>query len=123
MRLIFAICLICTGFLFAATLADGQNNSAKTVVSGGVLNDKAVSKPQPVYPPIAKQAKASGTVKVRVLVGEDGSVISAKAVSGHKLLRQAAIDAAMLAKFEPVVVSGQKAKVSGLLTYDFAYEK
>src|SRR3989440_284347 len=30
----------------------------KTVVSGGVLNGKAISKPQPAYPPIAKAARA-----------------------------------------------------------------
>jgi hypothetical protein len=27
--------------------------TGKTVVSGGVLNGKAISKPQPAYPPIA----------------------------------------------------------------------
>src|SRR5919204_620475 len=54
----------------------------KTIVSGGVLNGKAISKPQPAYPPIAKAARASGTVTVQVTVDEEGNVISASAVSG-----------------------------------------
>ena len=53
----------------------------KTVVSGGVLNGKAISKPQPAYPPIAKAARASGTVTVQIVVDESGRVISAAAVS------------------------------------------
>lgn len=31
----------------------GKPKHHKTVVSGGVLNGKAISKPQPAYPPIA----------------------------------------------------------------------
>src|SRR3712207_8126518 len=57
------------------------------------LNGKAISKPQPAYPPIAKAARASGTVTVQILVDESGRVVSASAVSGHPLLQQAAVSA------------------------------
>jgi protein TonB len=91
-------------------------------VSGGILNGKAVSLPQPVYPPIAKAARATGPVAVEVLVDESGEVISAKAVSGHPLLQQSAVEAARQAKFSPTRLSGRPVKVSGLVTYDFALE-
>jgi periplasmic protein TonB len=91
-------------------------------VSGGILNGKAVSKPQPAFPPIAKAARASGTVAVEVLVDEDGDVISAKAVSGHPLLQQSAVQAARLAKFSPTRLSGKPVKVSGYVTYNFPLE-
>ena len=87
-----------------------------------MLNGKAISKPQPAYPPIARSTKTSGTVTVQVLVSEEGDVISAKAVSGHKSLRQAAIDAAYQAKFSPTVVSGKPVRVSGVLRYGFVYK-
>jgi TonB family protein len=90
-----------------------------SVIAGGVLNGKAISKPQPPYPPIAKAARAQGTVTVRVLVDEEGNVISASAVSGHPLLQQAAVSAARLAKFSPTRLSGQPVKVSGVVTYNF----
>ena len=91
-------------------------------VSGGVLDGKAVSKPPPVYPPVAKAARASGTVTVQVLVDEEGNVVSASAVSGHPLLQQAAVAAAREAKFSPTLLSGQPVKVSGVVTYNFVLE-
>ena len=89
------------------------------MVSGGVLNGKAISKPQPVYPPIARAARASGTVTVQIVVDESGQVISANAVSGHQLLRKAAEEAARQARFTPTRLSGQPVKVSGVITYNF----
>lgn len=94
----------------------------KTVVSGGVLNGKAISKPQPAYPPIAKAARASGTVTVQILVDESGRVVSANAVSGHPLLQQAAVAAARNARFSPTLLSGQPVKVSGVITYNFVLQ-
>lgn len=94
----------------------------KTVVSGGVLNGKAISKPQPVYPPIAKAARASGTVTVQILVDESGRVVSASAVSGHPLLQSAAVAAARQARFSPTLLSGQPVKVSGVITYNFVLQ-
>ncbi|HKV33625.1 MAG TPA: energy transducer TonB, partial [Pyrinomonadaceae bacterium] len=63
-------------------------------ISGGVLNGKAISLPKPQYPPIARAAHAAGTVVVQVLIDENGSVVSAKAVSGHPLLQAVAVAAA-----------------------------
>jgi periplasmic protein TonB len=94
----------------------------KTIVSGGVLNGKAISKPQPAYPPIAKAARASGTVTVQIVVDESGRVISASAVSGHPLLQQAAVAAARQARFSPTLLSGQPVKVSGVITYNFVLQ-
>jgi protein TonB len=84
-----------------------------------VLNGRAISLPNPPYPPIAKSAHASGTVTVQVLVDEDGKVISAHAVSGHPLLQAAAVAAARNARFAPTKLSGQPVKVTGLLIYNF----
>lgn len=88
-------------------------------ISGGVLNGKALSLPKPAYPAIAKQAHASGTVVVQVTISESGSVISAAAMSGHPLLRAAAVAAARGARFSPTKLSGQPVKVTGVITYNF----
>ena len=97
--------------------ADGQT------ISGGVLNGKAISKPQPPYPPAAKAARAQGTVVVQVTVDETGGVTSAKAISGHPLLQAAAVAAARQAKFSPTLLSGKPVKVSGMLIYNFVLEQ
>ena len=93
-----------------------------TIISGGVLNGKAVSKPEPTYPAIARAARAQGTVVVQVTVDEEGNVISATAISGHPLLQPAAIAAARQAKFAPYKLNGQPVKVTGTLTYNFVLE-
>jgi TonB family protein len=94
----------------------------KTIVAGGVLNGKAISKPAPEYPAMAKAARAQGTVVVQIVVGEDGRVMSASAVSGHPLLQQAAVAAARQARFSPTTLSGQPVKVSGVITYNFVLQ-
>jgi Ca-activated chloride channel family protein len=92
-------------------------------VSGGVLNGKAVSLPKPQYPPGAKSSRASGVVTVEVLLDEAGKVISARAVDGSPFLRQAAVNAALQARFSPTVLSGQPVKVAGVITYKFNLEQ
>ncbi|HKQ52417.1 MAG TPA: energy transducer TonB [Pyrinomonadaceae bacterium] len=89
-------------------------------VSGGVLNGKALDLPKPGYPPQAKSARASGIVIVEVVIDEKGKVLSAKATSGHTLLRQAAEQAARNARFSPTLLSGQPVKVTGEINYNFA---
>ncbi|MEQ1764396.1 MAG: TonB family protein [Pyrinomonadaceae bacterium] len=88
-------------------------------ISGGVLNGKATSLPKPPYPPAARAVRAAGAVSVQVLIDEGGSVVSASAVSGHPLLRAAAVQAARGARFSPTMLSGQAVKVSGVITYNF----
>jgi len=90
----------------------------KAPISGGVLNGKALSLPKPAYPPIARAAHASGTVTVQVLIDENGSVVSAHAVSGHPLLQAAAVGAARGARFSPTKLSGQPVKVQRVITYN-----
>lgn len=99
---------------------DVQNkNPAASKSDENVLNGKAIKLPPPVYPPAAKSVKASGEVSVRVTVDEKGNVVSAKAVSGHPLLRQAAEKAALKAKFAPAVSDGKSMPVSGIIIYNF----
>lgn len=88
-------------------------------ISGGVLNGKAVSLPKPSYPQIARAAKASGTVVVQVTIDESGRVVSASAISGHPLLKAAAVQAAYGARFSPTLLSGQPVKVTGTINYNF----
>ncbi len=89
------------------------------IVSGGVVNGKAVNLVKPPYPPAARAVRASGSVSVQVTIDENGNVISASAVSGHPLLKQAAEQAARSSKFSPTLLSGQKVKVSGVIIYNF----
>ena len=89
-------------------------------VSGGVLNGTALSLPPPMYPEAAKRSRTAGVVTVDVILDETGKVVSATASSGPMMLRDAAIQAALKARFSPTKLSGQPVKVSGVINYKFA---
>jgi TonB family protein len=55
----------------------------------------------PVYPEIAKRMRIGGIVHVEATVSPDGSVTTAKAISGNKMLTPAAEDAVKRWKFAP----------------------
>jgi bla regulator protein blaR1 len=93
--------------------------TTRRAIEGGVLNGKAANLPAPEYPAIARPAHVSGSVQVRILIDEDGNVIGAEAVSGHPLLRAAAVSAAREAKFTTTRLQGEPVKVSGVLVYNF----
>jgi TonB family protein len=68
------------------------NHAQKTVVLTKLF--------QPIYPPLAGQLQIAGDVEVKIKVRKDGSVESAKVVSGHVLLRQVALESAQRSEFE-----------------------
>ncbi len=98
---------------------DGQQGRVPKQISGGVLNGKAMELPRPEYPSAARAVYASGIVTVQVVIDENGLISSAEAVSGHALLRPAAVEAARNARFAPTMLQGIPIKVTGVLTYNF----
>ena len=84
-----------------------------------VKNGKMLSMSTPSYPKKAREAGASGTVYVRVVIDEEAKVITACAVSGNALLARAAEQAAYGARFTPTIVNDKPVKISGVLTYYF----
>jgi TonB family protein len=101
---------------------DAQTTAQTKPILGGILNGKAIEKPLPIYPEIARAARASGTVTVQIVIDEEGRVEKAKAVGGHPLLQSAAVEAAYQARFSPTRLSGNPVKVSGMLTYNFVLQ-
>ena len=95
-----------------------QPQSIQQVVDK-VLEGNAITRVEPIYPPTARIMKAFGTVRVQVTISETGSVIDAKAISGHQALRSAAVDAAYKWVFKPTTVNGEPIKVQGALTFNF----
>lgn len=94
---------------------DKTSNSA----SAAPNSPRIISLPKPKYPSEAKTAKAAGKVEISVTVDEKGNVISAAAISGHPLLRNAAVEAAKKAKFAPNALAGKPVQTFTVLTYNF----
>ena len=71
----------------------------------------------PIYPPLARQARIMGDVTIRLGLRQDGSVGSAEVMSGHPLLAPAALESAQKSTFECRGCSD--AETPYLLTYTF----
>lgn len=61
---------------------------------GPNLENKAVKKVTPVYPPLAKLKRIQGMVKVKLQVGGDGKVTSAEFIDGNAVFKPSSLDAA-----------------------------
>jgi TonB family protein len=89
-------------------------------VPENVLQNRAITKIKPEYPPTAKKMKVTGRVEVEITISEVGLVIEATAISGHLALRSAAVEAARKWVFKPAMLNGAPIRVKSVLTFVFA---
>ncbi|MBS1793076.1 MAG: hypothetical protein JSS81_04435 [Acidobacteria bacterium] len=94
----------------------GQTSESAEVFSLGALNEKATRLVMPKLPNV--QPRVAGKVEVAVEIDlQKGEVVSATAVSGHPLLRAAAVEAARKTRFAPVLEGFDTLYGKGILTY------
>ena len=83
----------------------------RITVGGNVQAAHLVNRVQPVYPPLARQTRISGTVKLHAIIGKNGAVEQLQVVSGHPLLVQAALDAVRQWRYQPTLLNGEPVEV------------
>ncbi len=113
-----------TGTLSPGAPRDSNPNGASRKMSTPrvELQSEAVRREKPSYPYGAQQAGVTGEVVVEVVVDERGRVTDAKAISGHALLRQAAVSAARAWRFRPyrpTKLDGVPVQAVGTITFVF----
>jgi protein TonB len=80
---------------------------------------RALRKVEPPYPTIAKQTRVQGMVQVQIAISETGEVNDVVLLSGHPLLRDAALRAAKQWLFKPTELNGRPVRAIGLITFNF----
>jgi protein TonB len=80
-------------------------------VGGNVQSAKLVKQIVPAYPQPARQLRISGTVQLLGIIAKDGTIQRLQVLSGHPLLRQAAIDAVSQWVYRPTILNGQPVEV------------
>jgi len=104
----------------ARTQAGAMRPARRSV---GVVAAQPLTKVDPAYPPLARQAKIQGTVRFRATIGKDGSVVNLELISGHPLLVAAAKAAAKQWTFKPTLVNGQPGEVVTSIDVNFSLDK
>jgi TonB family protein len=80
-------------------------------VGGNVAAAALTHQVMPVYPPVARQAKITGTVVLHCVIGKDGSVRQLDYVSGPPLLMKSAMDAVRQWSYRPTLLNGKAIEV------------
>jgi protein TonB len=88
-------------------------------VGGRVMAPRVLSAPEPLYPPLAKQARVSGDVQVDAVIDTHGNVVEMQVVSGHPLLIPAALDALRKWKYQPTILNDEPVAVQLIVTIRF----
>lgn len=115
-RWLFA-CLLCASAIVASfvpvSLAQ-ETNRIETQTKIALIDLSP-----PVFPQLARQARIMGDVEIKIEIRKDGSVASAEVVSGHPMLKQAALESAQKSKFLCMGCSEEVTSYS--LTYTFGF--
>ena len=87
---------------------------------GQVQAAKLMNKVQPLYPPLARQTRISGTVRLHAIIAKNGTVEQLEVISGHPLLVQAALDAVRQWKYQPTTLNGEAVEVDTTIDVIFS---
>jgi len=88
-------------------------------VSQGVTQGLLIRKVQPVYPPLARQARIQGTVLLQAEISKDGTIENLRLISGHPMLAPAAIEAVKQWKYKPYILNGEPVEVETQIQVNF----
>lgn len=80
-------------------------------VVSDIQSAKLVFQPKPVYPPLARQARISGSVRLAARISADGHIQDLQLISGHPMLTQAAIEAVRQWVYKPTLLNGRPVEI------------
>jgi protein TonB len=78
-----------------------------------------VHRVQPVYPPLARQARIQGVVQLRAIISKTGTIERLAVESGHPMLAGAAIDAVRQWRYRPYLLNDEPVEIETEITVNF----
>ena len=88
-------------------------------VSSAVMEGNLLKHVDPVYPAMARDAKIQGEVRLQAGISKTGVIQNLRAISGHPILIQAAMDAVRQWKYKPFLLDGEPIEAEGVVIVDF----
>ncbi len=92
-------------------------------VGGNVQQAMLIRQPKPVYPPLAKQARISGVVKLNAIIAKDGTIMNLSVISGHPLLVPSALEAVKQWVYRPTLLNGEPVEVVTQIDVNFTLQQ
>ncbi len=100
-----------------------QRPRAPMRVGGRVKVPRPIFTPQPIYPVLAKVARAEGDVVIDAVIDTSGNVVELKVISGHPFLIPSALEAVRKWRYEPTYLNDEPVPVQFLVTVQFRLEQ
>jgi protein TonB len=88
-------------------------------VGGNVQQALLMKQPKPIYPPLAKQARIQGVVRLNAIIGKDGTIQNLTVATGHPLLVPAAMEAVKQWVYKPTLLNGEPVEVVTQIDVNF----
>jgi periplasmic protein TonB len=88
-------------------------------VGGNVQQALLIKQPRPIYPPLAKQARIQGVVRLNAIIGKDGTIQNLTVATGHPLLVPAALEAVKQWVYKPTLLNGEPVEVVTQIDVNF----
>jgi protein TonB len=80
-----------------------------------------ISRPDPVYPPIAKAAHVQGVVILHAIISKQGTIENLQVVSGPPMLTTSAMDAVHRWRYKPYLLNGEPTEVETTINVNFTF--
>jgi protein TonB len=91
-------------------------------VGGNVQEARLSKKVIPTYPPLARSARISGTVRFNAVIGTDGRIQNLQLVTGHPLLVPSAQAAVSQWVYQPTLLNGEPVEVMTQIDVNFTLQ-
>jgi protein TonB len=88
-------------------------------VGGNVQQALLIKQPKPIYPPLAKQARIQGVVRLNAIIGKDGTIQNLTVATGHPLLVPSAMEAVKQWVYKPTLLNGEPVEVVTQIDVNF----
>lgn len=107
----------------AAPSGEAKPKITRIRVGGATMAAQLKHKIQPKYPVDARKNLVQGTVRLHVIIGTDGKVLTTEVVSGDKLLTQSAVDAVRHWEYRPTMLNGQAVEVDTVVDVVYSFNR
>ena len=112
---IFALVIVISALITFSSQVTAQVSPALHVPESSLV----AAKVDPVYPPLARQARVEGQVILQLQISKSGDIEDIRLVSGHPMLAPAAIEAVRKWKYKPFLLNGEPVPVETKVTVSF----
>jgi protein TonB len=91
----------------------------KPLVISHMAEANLLQKVQPVYPPLAREARVQGAVELRAIISKAGTIENLIVVRGHPMLARAAVEAVKQWRYRPYLLNNEPVEVETEITVNF----